>query len=207
MRSSKSSGLTWGLTLVLGLAVAAGGCASGSELTQGEIGRRGARAFPAAPPKVFYASVGALLANGYEIEKEEIEEGVILTKPMAVKGDGPVTARAYRVTITADNHGGSRVIAAPYLYVGGRDVSNRELWNLDGPRGEHQLWTELFKDIDDALARPAPDASQREALAKVAVPATDPSVGKMLSPEPGLRPATLGPADRTARPSESDAAK
>jgi hypothetical protein len=100
------------------------------------------------------------------------------------------------------------VVAAPLLYAaGGRDVSNRELWNLEGPGGEHHLWTELFGDIDAALAHPAPDPGQREELAKVAVPATDPAAAKMLSPESGLRPATLAPAGRPASGSGPDSGK
>jgi len=206
MRSIQSSRLTWFATLALGLVVGLGACSSGQALTQGEIGRRGARSFAMPPTTVYYACVGALLANGYEIERDDIEQGVIVTRPRAVTGAGPVTARAYRLTVEPDEGGGTRVVAAPMLYSGGRDVSNRELWNVDGPRGEHQLWTELFGDIDAALAHPAPDPSQREQLAKVAVPATDPAAAKMLSPESGLRPATLAPA-RPASGSGSDSAK
>jgi len=194
-------------TLALGLAVGAAACSSGQALTQGEIGRRGARSFAAPPSTVYYACVGALLANGYEIERDDIEQGVIVTRPRPVTEAGPVTARAYRLTVESDDHGGSRVVAAPVLFAGGRDVSNRELWNIDGPRGEHQLWSELFGDIDAALAHPAPDPSRREELAKIAVPATDPAAAKMLSPESGLRPATLAPAGRPANGSAPDSGK
>jgi len=197
MRSNESSRLPLFATLALGLVVALG-CSSGQALTQGEIGRRGARSFTAPPTTVYYACIGALLANGYEIERDDIEQGVIVTRPRAVSDGGAVTARAYRLTVESDERGGTRVVAAPMLYAGGRDVSNRELWNLDGPRGEHHLWTELFGDIDAALAHPAPDPGQREQLAKVAVPATDPAAAKMLSPESGLRPATLSPAGAPA---------
>jgi len=203
MPSIESSRLRLFATLALGLVMGLGGCSGGQVLTQGEIGRRGARSFAAPPTTVYYACVGALLANGYEIERDDIEQGVLVTRPRAVADGGAVTARAYRLTVEPDERGGSRVVASPMIYSGGRDVSNRELWNVDGPRGEHQLWTELFGDVDAALARPAPDPSQREALAKVAVPATDPAAAKMLSPESGLRPATLAPAARPASGSAS----
>jgi hypothetical protein len=206
MRSIEPSRLRLFATLAIGLVMGLGGCSSGQVLTQGEIGRRGARSFAAPPTTVYYACVGALLANGYEIERDDIEQGVIVTRPRAVTDGGPVTARAYRLTVEPDERGGSRVVASPTIYSGGRDVSNRELWNVDGPRGEHQLWTELFGDVDAALAHPAPDPTQREALAKVAVPATDPAAAKMLSPESGLRPATLAPAARPAGASASDSA-
>jgi len=191
----------WGLAraAAFALVVASGGvgCASGQVLTQGEIGRKGSRSFAAPPTTVFYAAVGVLMADGYEIASEDPEQGIIVTKPMAVAEGGQVTARAYRITIVPDDHGGSRMIAAPLLYAGTRDISDRELWTLDGPRGEHAHWTELFEDIDGVLVRPAPDAQEREALAKVARSPLDPSGAKTPAPEAGFRPATLGPGAPT----------
>jgi hypothetical protein len=181
-----------------------GGCASSHVvLTPGEIGRKGARSFATPPSTVFYACTGALLADGYEIERSDPEQGVIVTKPLAVSGQGPVTARSYRITIAPDGHGGSRMVAEPHLYAGGRDVSDRELWNLDGPRGEVARWNDLFTDVDSVVIGPVPDTSEREALAKTAVQQTDvPGGGKTAAPQPGLTPATLGPAPRApARPS------
>jgi hypothetical protein len=193
---SARRGVLLGMFGVAALA-SAGGCASSHVLTQGEIGRKGARSFAAPPSTVFYACVGVLMADGYEIATSDPEQGVIVTKPLGVDGEGPVTARSYRITIAPGVHGGSRVVAAPYIYSGTRDVSEGELWNLDGPHGELALWNELFEDVDAVVVRPAPDASEREALAKAAAPSSDsPGGGKTAAPEPGLRPATLGPAPR-----------
>lgn len=190
-------GVMLGMLGGAGLA-SAGGCASTHVvLTQGEIGRKGVHSFAAPPSTVFYSCTGALLADGYEIERSDPEQGVIVTKPLAVSGHGPVTARSYRLTISSDGQGGSRVVAEPHLYAGARDVSDREVWDLDGPRGQVALWNELFADVDGVVIRPAPDTSDREALAKAAAPQTDvPGGGKTAAPQPGLTPATLGPAPR-----------
>jgi hypothetical protein len=198
----------WALVIgTLGLAALASGagCASSHVLTQGEIGRKGARSFAVPPATAFYACMGALLSDGYEIASSDPQQGVIVTKPLAVTGQGPVTARSYRITIAPDGHGGSRVVAAPHLYSGARDVSEGELWNLEGPQGELALWNQLFEEVDTVTVRPAPDTGEREALAKVAAPQSDePGGGKTAAPQPGLTPATLGPAPRSpARPPAS----
>src|SRR5216117_3996645 len=96
--------------LSLASVLGAGACGSSQALTQGEIGRRGARSFAAPMPTVFYAVIGVLMAEGYEIASSDPQQGVILTKPLAINTGGPVTARAYRVTVTADGDARSRVV-------------------------------------------------------------------------------------------------
>jgi hypothetical protein len=189
------------------LLVGGGACASGHVLTQGEIGRRGARSFAAPPETIFYGCVGVLKADGYEIATTDLAQGVIVTKPMPISSGGAVTARAYRVTISPDGTG-SRVIASPALFAGERDVSDDEVWNLDGPRGEHALWSELFADLDAVAVQPATSVPNDEALAKARVMAAPPNT-KTVAPESGLTRATLplSPTAPRSRPSTAAPAR
>jgi hypothetical protein len=151
--------------LVVGLAAACGiaACAHGQVLTPGEVGRSGSRQFPAPEDKVFYASVGALKVEGYDVETADVEKGVIVTKPKAVRVSARTTSsgnvapaqfveyqRRYRVTVVPQN-GGTRVIAEPSLAKGDRDISKEEVWDLDGPDGEKVQWDNLFDDIKSAF--------------------------------------------------------
>jgi len=201
---------------VIGLAavVTLGACASTQVLTQGEVGRSGARAFNEPKATMFAICVGSLTAEGYEIAHSDLASGVIETKPLAVHTSGPVTARAYRVTVTPEGQG-SRVVAQPVLFSGARDVSSSEVWVLDGPEGERAQWSDLFAVMDSALvtpgvvAPPQPSAGDREAvaaagsatpsLAKEQAAPTSSDKGAPASGKPnGLTPAGLSRPD--ARP-------
>lgn len=196
--------------------VALGACASTQVLTQGEVGRSGARAFNEPRGTMFAICVGALTAEGYEIAHSDVAAGVIETKPLPVRTQGPVTSRAYRVTVTPDGQG-SRVVAQPILFAGTRDVSNSEVWVLDGPEGERAQWSDLFGVMNAALVTPAQEAPapgrdhDREAVAGngAASPslakerAASPSdKGSASSPARGLTPAGLsqGTSGSDARP-------
>jgi hypothetical protein len=203
---------------VFGLAavVAVGACASTQVLTQGEVGRSGARAFNEPKGTMFAICVGTLTAEGYEIARSDVASGVIETKPLAVHTPGPVTARAYRVTVTAEGQG-SRVVAQPILFAGTRDVSNSDVWVLDGPEGERAQWSDLFGVMNRALVTPgtvAP-AQQRQDEGVAANGAASPSLAKERATpasdkgaapgQPrGLTPAGLsapqGPSSPDARP-------
>jgi len=201
---------------VFGLAaiVALSACASTQALTQGEVGRSGARTFNEPKATTFAICVGALTAEGYEIAHSDLKSGVIETKPMAARGEGPATARAYRVTVTADGQG-SRVVAQPILFAGGRDISNADSWVLDGPEGERAQWADLFAVMNAALVTPAAVApaqngNDRQAVANNATgagpvvplakqPATPSSDGA--ARPGGLTPAGLSaPQGSSARP-------
>jgi len=165
---------------VFGLAavVALGACASTQALTQGEVGRSGARAFNEPKGTMFAICVGALTAEGYEIAHSDAKGGVIETKPLAVRGQGPVTARAYRVTVQPEGQG-SRVVAQPILFAGQRDISNSEAWVLDGPEGERAQWADLFGVMNAALVTPAPaPAARNDREAVAANGAGAPSLAK-----------------------------
>jgi len=181
---------------VLGLCATAAlgaSCASGQVLTQGEIGREGARTFATPPEAMFYACVGVLKANGYDIAHADRAGGVIVTKRKPVISDGPVTARAYRVTVWPEGKG-SRVVAAPMVFAGERDLSQEPVWSLGGEHGERTRWERLFQDIDRVVVRTDVGPAEREALAKEAVPAVEPATATGRRPAPRLAPAGFVPA-------------
>jgi len=162
---SSLPGRLLGLTVLVALST----CASTQVLTQGEVGRSGAREFNEPKGTVFAICVGALTAEGYEIAHSDPASGVIETKPLAVRTPGPVTARAYRVTVTSEGQG-SRVVAQPILFAGTRDISNSDVWVLDGPEGERAQWSDLFSVMSSALVTPGavpaqPRDTDREAVA------------------------------------------
>jgi len=175
---------------------ALGACAHEGALTQGEVGRSGARTFAAPTDHVFYACLGILKADGYEIATADPEHGRITTKPMAIDAKDGVTARAYRVTVSPDGDG-SRVIAQPILYAGDRDVSTKAVWNIDAERDQ---WAELFSDVDAVIAAPVqivPELAKQQAVAtKQPAPADDRALAKKAAPTngaSGFTPAALDP--------------
>jgi len=191
---------------VISVALALGGCASTQALTQGEVGRSGARQFSAAKGTTFAIVIGALTAEGYEIASSDPATGEIVTKPQAVHTPGSVTARAYRVTVTAEGQG-SRVVAQPILYAGTRDVSNADVWVLDGPQGERAQWADLFSVMDAALVTPARDAREAVAANGAASPALAkeqpaPAAGKT-SPAGERKAGGLTPAGLSGGPDAS----
>lgn len=188
------AGRVFGLVAVVALAA----CASTQALTQGEVGRSGAREFNQPKGMVFAICVGALTAEGYEIAHSDVASGVIETKPLAVRTQGPVTARAYRVTVTPDGQG-SRVVAQPVLFAGTRDISNSDSWVLDGPEGERAQWSDLFGVMSAALVTPvapAQDRHDREAVAAngAAAPSPAPALAKEQASPPADKSGGSGKA-------------
>jgi hypothetical protein len=164
-RSLRATGASFWITIAAFATLGGGaGCAHGGALTPGEIGRSGARVFEAPPEHVFSACLGILRADGYEIASSDAEKGVIVTKPMPFESEGGATARGYRVTVSAEGKG-SKVVATPVLYSDERDVSAKEVWDVDAERTQ---WAQLFADVDAVIAEPVrivPDGDDREAVA------------------------------------------
>jgi len=189
---SNLPGRAFGLAALMTLAA----CATTQVLTQGEVGRSGARQFNQPKATVFAICMGALTAEGYDIDHSDLASGVIETKPLAVRTAGPVTARAYRVTVTAEGQG-SRVVAQPILYAGARDISSSDVWVLDGPQGERAQWSDLFGVMDSAMVTPGAAApvpqpgNDREAVASGGT--ASPSLAKQQGAAP---PAKSGATDK-----------
>ena len=166
-RSLRATGAAFWMTVATVATLAA--CAHSTVLTPGEIGRSGVHVFSAPPEHVFYACLGILKADGYEIASANPEKGTIVTKPMAFESAGGATARGYHLTISSQE-GSTKVVATPVLFAGERDVSAKEVWDVSAERAQ---WAELFADVDAVIAEPVrtePVADQQEAVATTVAP-------------------------------------
>jgi hypothetical protein len=136
------------------------GCAMGGRpMTPAEVSSHGTASYDAPPAKVFAATQGALKSEGYEIALADANKGLIktsrkLVRAEAVGGAGYAQAvaatRQYVVSIHADG-AKTVVVAEPRVFMGDRDLSSESVWDIEGPMGERTLWTQLFRDVREAL--------------------------------------------------------
>jgi hypothetical protein len=150
--------IKWTLVIVVGLVIACGG-ASGRPLTPTEVAQNGTASFAAPHARVFAAAQGALKSEGYEIAIADAGKGLIKTNRKLVRaqayGNG-YTAQAIEVTrqyvLTLRDEGGRTVVVAePRVFMGDRDLSDGSVWDIEGPMGERKLWSQLFRDMREAL--------------------------------------------------------
>ncbi len=148
--------------LVTALNIALVGCAMfGKNMTETEIQTYGTYTSNAPKAKIYDAAINALKSQGYEIAVENPESGVIKTgrKPIRAQavssGAGSATAvmyfRQYLLRIREVDGGKVTVTAVPRVFQGEMDLSDRAVWDLEGPIGERALWNNLFREIDEAL--------------------------------------------------------
>jgi hypothetical protein len=147
------------LSIVLLLAAGCGHF-GGHAMTPAEVSGFGTRAYDAPPTKVFKAVVQALELEGYKVPVQNLEKGLVRTarkviRADAVGGNGYAMAvdvsRQYYVDLKQDPSGKTVVIAQPRVYRGETDLSDGEVWVLEGADGERALWSKLFRDIGDQL--------------------------------------------------------
>jgi len=148
------------LFLATALAVAAVGCVTGQPMTAAEVSSHGTGLFQAPPAKVFLATQDALKTEGYTIAVADAGKGRITTGRKLVRAaavrTSTYTAQAIEITrqYTIDVQpvpGGSSVTATPHVFQGELDMSDKPVWDLEGPLGERVLWEQLFKDVKAAL--------------------------------------------------------
>lgn len=146
-----------------------------ASMTPQLIASKGMHTFAADEAHTFDAAEGALKTLGYEIAFSNKEEGILKTKPKALRTEASsqtssegfaahglysgesntststVTfARAYALKLT--EHDGTTVIEAiPKVFANGNDISSQEVWELDGAVGEYALWNQLFSEIASNL--------------------------------------------------------
>ncbi len=151
------------LAASLGCGGAGGASSSGRvsyAMSSAIVDEHGAHVFSAPRAAVFAATEAVLRRSGFRVDFADQAFTVLRTEAI-VAGDPTVTSylRSYNVTF-ADVAGGTRVRAAPRMFLGGQDVSATPVWTFDGPSGEFALWNNLFREIDVALSqlstRPAP---------------------------------------------------
>jgi len=148
--------------MCLALALAAfvlTGCSFGQPLTPADIQQHGTKVFDAPSSDVLEAAVAALEAQGYEIARKDAEKGIIQTKPKLVRAAARGSAegstaieytRRYRLRLSAKGKG-TEVAAKPSVFAGSSDISQKEVWAIQGAGGEIELWNQLFREIADNL--------------------------------------------------------
>ena len=149
-----------GLVLMTAAALWVVACAHGQVLTQQELDAHATRSYAAPMAKVFPATENALRAQGYDIAVSDPAKGTIKTKRKFVRAvarrEQDTAAaieltRQYLVHVEETAAGQTRVIALPRVYAGEDDLSEKGVWDLEGPVGERRLWSNLFREIQDGL--------------------------------------------------------
>jgi hypothetical protein len=140
----------------------------GAAMTPELIDTAGAHTFDAPLAATFEATIGALKTLGYEIAVANPEKGSIKTGRKYLRSHGQAStvggpygatstvavtdaSRQYYITLSAEGDARTRVVAAPKVFMGNNDISNQEVWALEGPNGEHELWKQLFAEIQSNL--------------------------------------------------------
>lgn len=146
------------LTL-LAFALLAGCGPGGRPMTPNEVADHGTARVHAPANKVFTAAQGALKSEGYQVAIADPVKGLIktnrkLVRVVAYGGNYSAQAmeitRQYVVTVRADG-ANTVVVAEPRVFQGDRDLSDNAVWDLEGPMGERKLWSQFFRDLQEAL--------------------------------------------------------
>jgi hypothetical protein len=147
-------------TLSLALATAAGCASFGATMTPQELNTYGTKTLAKPLPDTFKATLGALKVMGYQIAVEDQAKGIIKTERKVIRANavgGAYSAsatniyRQYQLKLGESEPGKTAVTATPYVFIGERNVSDDKVWVIEGPEGERQLWSSLFKEIESQL--------------------------------------------------------
>lgn len=146
------------LAAVCSLAV---GCASGKPLTQTEIEAHGTHIVKASKENTYKAIVSTLKTRGFQISLVNEEKGLIKTERRLIRsaavstGENSAAAvgyfRQYTFKVADLGDGRCQMTATPRIFAGDSDISEGEIWVIEGPEGERALWNSLFKEIDEVL--------------------------------------------------------
>jgi hypothetical protein len=148
------------ITLSLALSLFAGCAMFGANLTQQELTTYGTKTLAKPLPDTFKATIGALKVMGYQIAVEDAAKGIIKTERKVIRANaiGNSTSasatniyRQYSLKLGESEPGKTAVTATPYVFIGERNVSEDKVWVIEGPEGERQLWSSLFKEIESQL--------------------------------------------------------
>ncbi len=131
----------------------------GTALTAHEVDTHGIVVLRAPAERAFKASAEALKALGYELDVENPEKGLLVTKRRSLAGlptDGAGASerayfRQYTIEIKSGGGGTARVKATPAIFESETDISAKKVWDLESPTGERELWKQLFAKIEQLL--------------------------------------------------------
>jgi hypothetical protein len=136
------------------------GCATLVPMSPEIVQRDGRTVFAGDKEKVFQAVQEALESLNVGVAIAKPETGLIVSKRFvlaayAVRGRYVATANEdtiqYDITVKPAPESGVEVVVAPRGYHNGMEVTDREVWELDGPQGQRVRWQQLFAEIRKML--------------------------------------------------------
>jgi hypothetical protein len=138
---------------------AASGCAHLTAMTPEVVKADGRRVFPGDKDKVFQAVTEALDALDIGVALAKPESGLIISKRFLLaayaSGNYVVTGNEdtmqYDITVRPLAEGEVEVLASPRGYHNNQEVTDRNVWQLDGAQGQRQRWQKLFAQIQRML--------------------------------------------------------
>lgn len=141
-----------------------GACAFGKNMTPTEIQTYGTHTVKATKAQAFNAITSTLKTRGFAISLENIEKGLIKTERRLIRTAASSSSvggyaeaqavgyyRQYNFQVNELPDGQCQIVATPRIFAGDSDISEGQIWVLEGPEGERTLWKSLFKEIDEVL--------------------------------------------------------
>ncbi|HZO17184.1 MAG TPA: hypothetical protein VFB62_28095 [Polyangiaceae bacterium] len=138
------------------------GCAS--HMTNEEIAAYGTRTYPTKKEKLVEDVATVLKTMGYEIVVADAKKGIVKTarkeigqagRTSQIGGKNTASGRTYTtgyhrqyIVKISETKKGMLVKVTPKVFVGERDVSAEQVWNLDGAGGERELWASFFSELE-----------------------------------------------------------
>jgi len=136
------------------------GCAHLVPMTPEIVQQNGRTTFSGNREKVFQAVQEALDSLNVGVAIAKPDTGLIVSKRFvlasyAVRGRYVATANEdtiqYDITVKPMSDAEVEVVVAPRGYHNGMEVTDREVWQLDGPEGQRTRWQQLFNEIRKML--------------------------------------------------------
>jgi len=135
------------------------GCAHMVAMTPEVVQQDGRMTFQVAPEKVFKAVQDALDAENIGVSVAKPDSGLIVSKRFVLAAyatGGRYIATANEDTIQYDitvKAAGAdvEVVVAPRGFHNNMEVTEREVWQLDGAQGQRARWQRLFAQIKRML--------------------------------------------------------
>jgi hypothetical protein len=136
----------------------------GKKMKQEYIDEYGTKTFNRSKEEIYPIIKEVLQNNGFEIELDRLEKGLIKTNKKVVGTTGNATHseysssaqyrsnyRQYYVTINKESENEAKVVFKPKFFIGDADVSEKRIWVLNGNAGEIKIWERLFSEIEERL--------------------------------------------------------
>ena len=136
------------------------GCAHLVPMTPELVRDEGRMVFTGTPEKVFQAVQEALDSANIGVAVAKPETGLIVSKRFvlaayATAGRYVATANEdtiqYDISVKGTSDSEVEVVVAPRGYHNNMEVTDREVWQLDGPQGQRERWARLFAEIKKML--------------------------------------------------------